>query len=156
MGGILFVAVIVLMFLAIFALIFQERVLTIVYASIGALIFCFYLVYDIQVRGFKIYDKITFKMKQVLQNSRNLFHQFVTKFHSSLQFILFLANDGRQAQILDITRGIHFCCSQLVHRHRQHFHLYPNDHWSCQKLRQKRFFNLFRLPNLKIKIRIFI
>jgi protein lifeguard len=53
MGGILFVAVIVLIFLGIFALIFPSRVLTIVYASIGALLFCFYLVYDIQVSLFK-------------------------------------------------------------------------------------------------------
>lgn len=53
MGGILFVAVIVLIFLGIFALIVPSRVLTIVYASIGALLFCIYLVYDIQVRSFK-------------------------------------------------------------------------------------------------------
>lgn len=49
MGGILFVAVIVLLLLGIFALIFPGRTLMLVYASLGALIFCIYLVYDIQL-----------------------------------------------------------------------------------------------------------
>lgn len=48
-GGVLFVAVIVLLLLGIFAIIFPGRTLTLVYASLGALIFCFYLVYDIQM-----------------------------------------------------------------------------------------------------------
>lgn len=49
MGGVLFVGVIILFILAIFALIFPGRTLMLVYASLGALIFCIYLVYDIQL-----------------------------------------------------------------------------------------------------------
>lgn len=37
------------MLFGIFAIIFPGRTLTLVYASLGALIFCFYLVYDIQM-----------------------------------------------------------------------------------------------------------
>ena len=47
--GILMVSVIILMLLGIFAIIFPGRTLTLVYASLGALIFCIYLVYDIQL-----------------------------------------------------------------------------------------------------------
>lgn len=47
--GVLFVGIIVLIILGIFAIIFPGRTLTIVYASLGALIFCIYLVYDIQL-----------------------------------------------------------------------------------------------------------
>jgi protein lifeguard len=43
------VAVIVLFLLGIFAIIFPGRTMTLVYASLGALIFCIYLVYDIQL-----------------------------------------------------------------------------------------------------------
>jgi FtsH-binding integral membrane protein len=49
MGGILFVGIIILFILAIFAIIFPSQVLVLVYASLGALLFCFYLVYDIQL-----------------------------------------------------------------------------------------------------------
>lgn len=45
----LFVAVILLIIFGIFAIIFPGRTLIIVYASLGALIFCIYLVYDIQL-----------------------------------------------------------------------------------------------------------
>lgn len=47
--GFLFVAVVVLFFFGIFAIIFHNRILTLVYASLGALIFSFYLVYDTQL-----------------------------------------------------------------------------------------------------------
>lgn len=49
MGGVLFVSVIVLMILGIFAIIFPSNTLVLVYASLGALIFCIYLIYDIQL-----------------------------------------------------------------------------------------------------------
>jgi protein lifeguard len=49
MGSILFIGVIILFILGIFAIIFRDRTLTIVYASIGAFLFCVYLVYDIQL-----------------------------------------------------------------------------------------------------------
>ncbi|KAG5681919.1 hypothetical protein PVAND_011323 [Polypedilum vanderplanki] len=49
MGSILFVGVIVLLIFGIFAAIFRDQILTLVYASLGALLFCFYLVYDIQL-----------------------------------------------------------------------------------------------------------
>lgn len=49
MGGILFVAVIVLLLFGIIAIIFPGRTMTLVYASVGALIFCVYLIYDTQL-----------------------------------------------------------------------------------------------------------
>lgn len=49
MGGILFVAVIVLMLFGIIAIFFPGKTITIVYASAGALIFSFYLIYDTQM-----------------------------------------------------------------------------------------------------------
>lgn len=49
MGGILFAGIIILFILAIFAVIFQDRTLTLIYASLGAFLFCVYLVYDIQL-----------------------------------------------------------------------------------------------------------
>lgn len=49
MGGILFVAVIILMLFGIIAMFFPGKTITLVYASVGALIFCVYLVYDTQL-----------------------------------------------------------------------------------------------------------
>jgi len=46
---VLFVSVLILMIFGIFASIFRTETLTLVYASIGALLFCIYLVYDIQL-----------------------------------------------------------------------------------------------------------
>lgn len=49
LSGILFVCIICLIFFGIFAIIFQNRILDIVYASIGALIFSIYIVFDTQM-----------------------------------------------------------------------------------------------------------
>lgn len=49
MGGILFVAVIVLMLFGIIAIFVPGKTITLVYASVGALIFCVYLIYDTQL-----------------------------------------------------------------------------------------------------------
>ncbi|ETN66288.1 hypothetical protein AND_001938 [Anopheles darlingi] len=49
MGGILFVAVLVLMLFGIIAMFFPGKTITIVYASAGALLFSFYLIYDTQI-----------------------------------------------------------------------------------------------------------
>ena len=49
MGGVLFVGVLILLVMGIFSLIFRTQTLMIIYASLGALIFCIYLVYDIQL-----------------------------------------------------------------------------------------------------------
>lgn len=49
MGAGLFIAVICLMLFGFLALIFQSRIMTLVYASIGALIFSLYLIYDTQM-----------------------------------------------------------------------------------------------------------
>ncbi|CRK95402.1 CLUMA_CG008730, isoform A [Clunio marinus] len=49
MGGILFVSLIVCLLLLIFGIIFRSEILVIVIASVVALIFCIYLVYDIQM-----------------------------------------------------------------------------------------------------------
>jgi len=49
MGGMLLVFLIVLIFFGIFAIIFRSQVLSIVYASLGAILFGFYLVFDTQM-----------------------------------------------------------------------------------------------------------
>jgi len=49
MGGVLFVSVIILLCMGIFLIFLPGRTLMIIYASLGALIFCIYLVYDIQM-----------------------------------------------------------------------------------------------------------
>lgn len=49
MGGVLFVALIVLFLFGILAWIFPGKTMSIVYASLGALLFSFYLIYDTQL-----------------------------------------------------------------------------------------------------------
>lgn len=49
MGGVLFVAAIILMLFGIIAIFFPGKTITLVYASVGALIFCIYLIYDTQL-----------------------------------------------------------------------------------------------------------
>lgn len=49
MGGVLFVALIVLFLFGILASIFRGKTMSIVYASLGALLFSFYLIYDTQL-----------------------------------------------------------------------------------------------------------
>lgn len=49
MGGVLFVAVIILMLFGIIAIFFPGKTITIVYASAGALLFSIYLIYDTQL-----------------------------------------------------------------------------------------------------------
>ncbi|XP_061189156.1 protein lifeguard 2-like [Saccostrea echinata] len=48
-GGLLFVFLIILIVFGIFTAIFQSKILSVVYASVGALLFSFYLVFDIQL-----------------------------------------------------------------------------------------------------------
>ncbi|XP_017780361.1 PREDICTED: protein lifeguard 1-like isoform X3 [Nicrophorus vespilloides] len=49
MGGILFVAVIILLIFGIVAIFVKSKILSMVYASLGALIFSIYLIYDTQM-----------------------------------------------------------------------------------------------------------
>lgn len=49
MGGILFVAVIILMVFGIVCMFFPGKTMILVYASLGALIFSIYIVYDTQM-----------------------------------------------------------------------------------------------------------
>uniref|UniRef100_A0A2P2I458 Protein lifeguard 1-like n=1 Tax=Hirondellea gigas TaxID=1518452 RepID=A0A2P2I458_9CRUS len=49
MGGFLFVGLIVLMLFGFLAIFFHDRITNIVYSSLGALLFSFYLVFDIQM-----------------------------------------------------------------------------------------------------------
>lgn len=49
MSGLLFTLLLVLMMFGLFAIIFQDKVLNILYGSLGALIFSFYLVFDTQL-----------------------------------------------------------------------------------------------------------
>jgi protein lifeguard len=49
MGGVLFVAVIILMIFGIVAMFFPGKTIKLVYASLGALLFCVYLIYDTQL-----------------------------------------------------------------------------------------------------------
>lgn len=49
MGGVLFVAVIILMIFGIVAIFVKGKTVTLIYASLGALIFSVYLIYDTQL-----------------------------------------------------------------------------------------------------------
>lgn len=49
MGSILFVAMVVFLIFGIIAIIWHGKIMTLVYASIGALLFSIYLVYDTQL-----------------------------------------------------------------------------------------------------------
>lgn len=49
MGGVLFVAVIILMVFGIVAIFVKGKIITLIYASLGALIFSVYLIYDTQL-----------------------------------------------------------------------------------------------------------
>lgn len=49
MGGVLFVAVIILIIFGIVAMIFPGKTIILIYASIGALIFSIYIIYDTQM-----------------------------------------------------------------------------------------------------------
>lgn len=49
MGGVLFVAIIILMIFGIVAMFFPGKTISMVYASFGALLFCIYLIYDTQL-----------------------------------------------------------------------------------------------------------
>jgi FtsH-binding integral membrane protein len=49
LSGILFVAAIILMLFGLIAIFFPGKTITLVYASVGALIFCIYLIYDTQL-----------------------------------------------------------------------------------------------------------
>lgn len=49
MGGVLFVAAIILMLFGLVAMFFPGKTITLVYASFGALLFCVYLIYDTQM-----------------------------------------------------------------------------------------------------------
>lgn len=49
MGGFLFVGLIVLMLFGFLTIFFHDRILNIVYSSLGALLFSFYLVFDVQL-----------------------------------------------------------------------------------------------------------
>lgn len=49
MGGFLLCAVVVLLLFGIIAIFFKGKIITLVYASLGALIFSLYLVYDTQL-----------------------------------------------------------------------------------------------------------
>lgn len=49
MGGVLFVAVIILMLFGIVSIFIRGKTMTLIYASLGALIFSVYLVYDTQL-----------------------------------------------------------------------------------------------------------
>jgi len=49
MGGILMVCLIVLIIFGILAIFMKGKIMTVVYASLGALLFSFYLIYDTQL-----------------------------------------------------------------------------------------------------------
>lgn len=48
-SGVLFVAVIILMVFGLIAMFFPGKTIKLVYASLGALLFCIYLIYDTQL-----------------------------------------------------------------------------------------------------------
>jgi FtsH-binding integral membrane protein len=86
MGGILFVGLLILMIFGIVAIFIPGRILTLVYASLGALLFCFYLVYDIQLMmGGK--HKYSISPEEYIFASLNLYIDIVNIFMYILMII---------------------------------------------------------------------
>lgn len=85
-GGILFVAVIVLFIFGIISIIFPNKVLSMVYASIGALIFCCYLVFDVQLMmGGK--HKYSISPEEYIFAALNLYLDIINIFLYLLQIV---------------------------------------------------------------------
>lgn len=86
MGGILFVALIILICFGFLMIFFHSRVLSIVYACIGALIFAAYLVYDTQIMmgGGKMYS---ISPEEYIFAALNLYLDIVNLFLYILQII---------------------------------------------------------------------
>lgn len=75
MGGVLFVAVIILMVFGIVSIFVKGKIITLVYASLGALIFSVYLIYDTQLMVSNLFAKsLLYKLElQLLYSSIDLF-----------------------------------------------------------------------------------
>lgn len=86
MGGILFVALIILICFGFLMIFFHNRVLSIVYASLGALIFAVYLVYDTQIMmgGGKMYS---ISPEEYIFAALNLYLDIVNLFLYILQLV---------------------------------------------------------------------
>ncbi|EDO37574.1 predicted protein [Nematostella vectensis] len=86
MGGFLFVALIVLICFGFLAIFFHNRVVQIVYASLGALLFALYLVYDTQIMmgGGKMYS---ISPEEYIFAALNLYLDIVNMFLYILQLI---------------------------------------------------------------------
>jgi FtsH-binding integral membrane protein len=91
MGGILFVFLIVFFIFGIFAAIFRDnRILTLVYACVGAMLFSFYLVYDIQLMmGGK--HKYSISPEEYIFAALNLYTDIVNIF----MYILMIISSAR-------------------------------------------------------------
>lgn len=86
MGGILFVALIILICFGFLMIFFHNRVLSIIYASLGALIFAVYLVYDTQIMmgGGKMYS---ISPEEYIFAALNLYLDIVNLFLYILQLV---------------------------------------------------------------------
>lgn len=86
MGGFLFVALIILICFGFLMIFFHSRVLSVVYASLGALIFAMYLVYDTQIMmgGGKMYS---ISPEEYIFAALNLYLDIVNLFLYILQII---------------------------------------------------------------------
>ncbi|XP_068715945.1 protein lifeguard 1-like [Montipora capricornis] len=86
MGGILFVALIILICFGFLMIFFHNRVLSVVYACLGALIFAAYLVYDTQIMmgGGKMYS---ISPEEYIFAALNLYLDIVNLFLYILQII---------------------------------------------------------------------
>lgn len=86
MGGFLFVALIILICFGILAIIFRSRVVNIVYASLGALLFGLYLVYDTQIMmgGGKMYS---ISPEEYIFAALNLYLDIINMFLYILQLV---------------------------------------------------------------------
>lgn len=86
MGGFLFVALIILFCFGFLMIFFHNRVLSVVYASLGALLFAMYLVYDTQIMmgGGKMYS---ISPEEYIFAALNLYLDIVNLFLYILQII---------------------------------------------------------------------
>lgn len=88
----LFVAAIILFIFGIVAMFFPGKTIQLIYASVGALLFCFYLVYDTQMMmGGK--HKYSISPEEYIFAALNLYIDIVQIFLNILTILGFVNND---------------------------------------------------------------
>lgn len=108
MGGVLFVAVIILMLFGLVAIFFPGKTMSMVYGCFGAILFSIYLIYG---------EFFSQKFEIPIKNHEKHFFRHTT-------------DDGWQTQVLHQSRRVHFRVVEPLFGHCQHF-LVHFDNYRC-------------------------